>query len=89
MINSQDRLTTMLYQYLLHNYDKLHEEYSEILRQHGKEVNSRKADKEINNYDLLSLIEMKAKVEMLDKIHFELWEILKIFDKEENSKIDK
>ena len=63
------------------------EEYSEMLRQHRKEINSRKSDREIDNHDLLGLIEMKAKVEMLDKIHSELWEIIKIFEKEENRQI--
>lgn len=89
MIDPKEQVLTTIYQYLLYSYDRVHEEHLEALKRHSKDVNSRKADENVNNSDLLKLIEINAKVEMFDKIHGELWEILKNCDLQGNINIDK
>ena len=78
-VNPTTQLVLLLYEYLYNKGNQLEKSYIDELNSHYKDMFSHRPDLVVDSFDLLKLIETKAKFLMFMDIQKDMYELLKLY----------
>lgn len=82
MINDNNRIRIIIYEYMFHKSARIENQYHELIDEHYKIINSRWSEKCIHNDELIKLMLMNERYNTFNEIFHEVLDLLSFYDED-------